>query len=853
MLRSILRWNRRLFLAFLHFNHGATCYVVPFSLFTREVAPCQLSGMERMAAKFDLKGTFKDTLYAVRSWRRGGGSALIAALALAMAISVTTALFSVVKAVLLSPLPFKDPDKIAVVWETRPQSKELSPVLPFNFRSWKQSSRAFTELAAIRRRRVILTQSGEPVELNAESVSPNLFRLLGLQVPRGRAFLPGDDSPGKEHVALLSEKIWHDRFGSDPGILGRAITLDDQQYEVIGVAPAFDVWLGREPDIWTPLVLDDTPIRFLTVVGRLDRSASLGTSQAEFHTLTSTLQESRPDLDKDWGVSVVSLVDQLLGNVRLPIVVLFASVLFVLLIACANVANICLVRVVVKRKAIAVRCALGASNWRLMRQTLLEALVLTFGASLIGICLAYFLLKVFIRSAPTDIPRIGETTLDLYVVCFALVLTFLTAIAVGIVPARRAAKVDLNESLKGKDNSSSSSTTLRASDFFVMAQVALAVCLLSGATLLLDGLWRMQTQNLGFDPHSVLTMSVKVPATEYKNEAWLTNFYPRIIQELETLPGVVSAAATSALPTVEPLISETQVGIVGQITPPGRKLTGATQIIDGDYFRTMGIALLEGRTFSTSELMQDRSVVIVNDTFVKEFLGTKNALGQRIIEGGADSGPSLEIIGVAADVAPAEFGAVRLPLMYVPLSHFPFPAMTVVLRTSSTDPLTLTRSCVDRIHLLEPGQPVAKIMSMEQGLAARISRPRFNAMLLSVFSVVALFLALAGVYSVVAYNVSQSTREVGIRLAIGASRPQVMGNMLRRNLLPVIYGLFGGVLLAIVTTKLIASIITVGSVAYPVVLLVGVFSLFFVMASVATCIPLLQTFDVDPILALRTE
>lgn len=801
------------------------------------------------------EGSAKDFVYAVRSWRKGGGAAITAVVTLALALGVTTALFSVVKAVLITRLPFKEQNRVAVLWETPPHTRSRSLTLPANFVSWKASSKTFSELAAIRRRTVVLTWAGDAVELHTESVSPNLFQLLGVQTILGRGFLPQNGAPGNEHVAVLSEKLWRDRFGGNPGVLGKTVVLDGRSYEIVGVLPALDVWLGNQPELWTPLtpsMLDNIPLRQLVVVGQLNPGTSFSTAQAEFTALAHQLEQSRPEWDKGWGVSVVPLTEQIVGDVRLPLVVLFSSCVLVLLIACANVANICLMRVVVHGKEIAVRCALGASRWRVMRQTLFEALVLSVAASTLGVAIAFALLRLFIRWAPTDIPRIGETSLDSFAVGFNVLLTLVTGISVGLLPSFRASRVNVSESLKVREGTPSVAK-LRTSEWFIVAQVALAVSLLAGSAVLLNGLSRIQNRSLGFDPGSVLTMKINLPHSQSRSQAWQTNFYHSVIREVEAVPGVNSAALTVALPTVEPSLSkEDGIAIVGHPNTTGQKSTSALQVVDGDYFKTMSIHIVRGRSFSPVELTEDRSVAIVNESFARQFLPGLNAVGQRYFEGGGNTGPTTEIIGVAADVAPADFAASSTPLIYTPLVQLPVPFMTLVVRISSEDPLSMAHVCIDRIHMLEPSQPVADVMSMDEALAARVSRPRFNTLLLGMFSLVAFVFALAGIYSLVAYHVSQSTRAIGIYLALGASRQQIIVSMLKRNLSPVVYGLAAGAVLALISAKLLSSVIVVG-VAYPLAIVIIVFLLFFLVAILAICMPLMQTLNVDPMLALRAE
>lgn len=793
----------------------------------------------------------KDISYALRSWSKSAVSALSAMLVLAVAIGVTTALFSVVKAVLLVSLPFADPDRLVVLWETRPVTRENSPVLPGNLAFWKNSTGTFSELAGIRKRKLVLTQSAEPAELDAEAVSPTLFHLLGIHPVLGAGFASGDDAPGRSQVVLLSSELWRERFSQDPGILGKAITLDNRVYSVVGVMPEQQVWLGRKPALWIPLTLDDTPVRYLTVLGRLNPGVPLSAARTEFNRLSRALAESRPDLNHGWEVSLVPLSQQLLGNVRTPLIALFASVVLVLLIACVNVANICLARIATRQKEIAVRSALGASSWRVIRLALVESLVLSATASLLGIVLAFCLLRLFLKLAPPDIPRIHDTHLDWAVLIFALALALITGLFVGILPALRAAQVDGNSALKGTSARPVTFLRLRVTDFLVTVEVALAMVLLAGAGLMIQGLRQMQTQKLGFDPHPVLAMSVNIRQTQYQNTSAMVGYYQKIIRELQTIPGVSAVGITSALPAIDSVISEVGIAIVGYPAPTGQERHGALRIIDGDYFKTMSMPLISGRYFNEMEMKEDRHAIVINESMARQYFGNADPIGKILLEGGM-GGVSRRIVGVVADVQSADLNAAPSPMMYEPLVQYPFPAMIVVVRTAEAEPLSFVRSCVERIHAVNPDQPVSQIMSMDQGLAERISRPRFNTFLLSAFSAVALLFAAVGIYGVVAYNVSKSYRNIGICFAVGASRLNVIAAIFKQQLISVAWGVAVGTVFSEFSTKIVSSLLA-HTITYPILLLLTMVVLFLAVASLASLLPLIRILKVDPLVILRTE
>ena len=793
-------------------------------------------------------------------WRDPGFSAAALA-ALALGMGATCAIFSVVDAVLLKPLPFRDPQSLLVVWESNPaQNLKDMFVTPGDFLEWRNQSRALQALAAVEDVHVNLTGGPnghiEPEELRGERVSASLFPLLGVQPVVGRAFSSDEDQPGHADYALLSHSLWQRRFGGDLSIAGKAIRLRDRSYTVVGVLPAGFSVLDSAVDVWIPLGLDPHDARtagshFLIVIARLKPGVGVDRARTEMDLIGSRLEQANPALDKGWRPSLVPLREELVGNVRPALLVLLAAVGFLLAMACVNVANLLLARGAARQKEIAIRTALGAGRGRVVAQLLSESVLLALAGGALGVALAHGVVALVSRLGPASIPRLAEARIDARLFLFALGVSLATGILFGIAPAIQISGANLNAALTevGRGGTTGRSGRMMRSAL-VVAEVALAVVVLIGAGLLMRSFVRLRSADPGFQPSGLLTL--RVPLAGGRNAApdRRIAFFQQVADRIATLPGVRTVGAVNGLPLTG-LGGGSTFTVDGRPAPPHEQrpvalLRSATSA----YFRAMGIPLLAGRGLANSDTGQAPPVIVVNQTLARRFWPAGNPIGGRLVVD-ALNGRVAEIVGVVGDVKPERIESEDWPTIYSPYPQAPVAAMTMVVR-AARQPLSLASAVEREVHQLDPNQPVAEMRSMDEVVDRAIARARFNTALLGVFAVIAFLLAAVGIYGVISCDVSERTHEIGIRVALGAQPGDVLKLVVGHGARLAGYGIAAGMVAAFALTRLMASMLY-GVQATDVYTFAAIPVLLGGVALAASYLPSRRALALDPVTALRHE
>ncbi len=808
---------------------------------------------------------WQDLRYGARQLARSPGFTAVAVLTLALGIGANTAIFSVVHSLLLEPLPYKEPDRLVVVWEhNRPRGRLTNTIMPANFLDWRDQNTVFEQMAAFVGVRANLTGVDEPEELPVQLVSVNLFPMLGVQAARGRVFLPEEGVEGQNRVVLLSDALWRRRFNADEGLIGKSLTLNNRSYTVVGVLPPnFQLFLRggslitTPAEAWVPFAFTEEHRirrgRFLLSVARLKSGVSLAQAQAEMHGIAARLEEQHPDSNTGWGVNVVPLQEQLVGDLRLGLLVLMGAVGFVLLIACANVANLLLSRAVKRQHEVAIRTALGAGRWRILQQLLTESLLLAGVAGTLGLLLAYWGVDVLKAISPRELETLMRgVAIDGGVLGFTVVVSLATALIFGTVPALATLRGNVGESLKEGVRGGSVARSGRVRKLLVVSELALALVLLISAGLLIKSFSRLQSVPTGFNAEHVLTLRIQLSSPRYDDRAQRTAFFNDLVARLENQPGVQAAGGVAFLP-LDGLGSSTGCTVVDRpAPPPGEGPVCDVRVVHPGYFRAMDIPLLRGRNFNSSEMVQPANVVIINEALARELFPNEDPIGKKlVIVMSDDEPPQDEIIGVVGDVKHYGLDTEARPMTYWPHPRFPYPFMSVVVRTQG-DPLQLVGAVRHEVQAMDPSQPIADVRSMEQLVANSVARPRFNTLLLGIFSAVALVLATVGIYGVMAYSVAQRTHEIGIRLALGAQRVDVARLIVGSGLALTVSGVALGLAGAFALTRLLASLLFATEPTDPITF-AGMVAVLLAVALLACWIPARRAMRVDPMVALRYE
>jgi len=803
-----------------------------------------------------------DLRYGTRMLAKSPGFTAVAVIALALGIGANTAIFSVVNAALLRALPYRDADKLVIVWEKSRRNNQ-NVVNPANFMDWREQNNAFTEMAGTFDRSAVLVGDGEPEEIPAQLATTNLFALLGVDAILGRTFSADDGKPDQPRVVVLSYGLWQRRFGGDPNIIGRKLNVNRAEAIVIGVMPAGFKWhihkgsmTTKTAELWSPLIITEDMRtrrgRFMTAVARIKPDITFEQAKAEMDVIAGRLEQQYNDFNANWGVNVVPLRTQFTGEFRGALLVLLGAVSFVLLIACANVANLLLSRAAARQKEIAVRVAIGASRGRIVRQLLTESVLLAALGGAAGLLLALWGTDMLISLSPRELADLQQVKINVPVLGFTLALSLLTGIVFGMAPAFEATRVRLQESLKeGSKNIGGGTRSHRLRSAFVVTEIALALVLLVGAGLLIRSFNRLQSVDPGFNAHNVLTMRISLPGRKYDTDRKTIDFFHQAVEQIKALPGVEAAGATNYLPFAGPH-SGTLVEIEGRPKlPPGQELTTGACVTDASYFGAMQIPLKRGRLFTEQEATEMKHVVVINEAFARKNLPGEDPIGKRVtIYMKEDNVPS-EIIGVVGDHKHMGLDSEIEPMSYWPHAEQAFPFMTFVIRAEG-DPASIAPAVRNIIQTLDGEQPLADVRTMESLLADSVARARFNTLLLTVFAVVALILAAVGIYGVMSYAVTQRTHEIGIRMALGAPASTVLGLVVKQGMTLALTGVGVGLAASFALTRIVASLLYNVSATDTLT-----FSLIpFVLTSVAllACyIPARRAMKVDPMVALRYE
>jgi putative ABC transport system permease protein len=812
-----------------------------------------------------------DLRYALRQLIKSPAFSLIAIVALALGIGANTAIFSVVNAILIRSLPFPESNQLTMIWQTNPEVAKmgfpLAPTSVPDFRDWRAQGKSFAALSAFEGWTTNLTGRDEAERLGGARVSANLFSLLRVQPILGRSFAEGEDQVGRNQVVMLSSELWQRRFGGDRSIIGRKLTLDQEPYTIIGVLPPRFVFpddtglpsymtFGERCEIWAPFAPSEERAKNrgghnLAVVGRLKPGVRLTTAQAEMNILAAQFARQYPDSNKDWGIQLVSLKAQAAAGSERALTVLMCAVGCILLIACANVANLLLARGLRRQKEIAIRRALGASRLRIVRQLLTESVVLALIGGLLGIFGAIWAIDLLLAIAPANLPRLSEVRIDGGVLIFTVLVSLATGLIFGLAPALQSSRLGLSEKLKeGERGSTTGHTRLRSG--LIVSEIALALILLIAAGLLIESFAQLARVRPGFNPESVLTFNVALPDTPYRDRIKASAFYAELVRRIESLSGVKSAAAGNALP----LSGAEEVDgfeIEGQPKPASGELRTANfRWVTPNYFRTLQIPLQRGRAFTERDNANAPAVAIIDETMARLYFPGVNPIGQRFKNTDEKKPRPREIIGVVGDVRHSSLAARPAPHIYSPQAQQGIQAMTVAVRSADAPPTALLQMVRREIAAVDPNVPIADIRTMEQMVASSVAPWRFTMALLSAFAGVALLLASVGIYGVLAYSVNQRRREIGIRMSLGAQRRDVLRLFLGQGLAVTLLGIVIGLSGAWALTRIMRSLLYSVSPTDPLVFLTVPLA-FAAVALLASFFPARKASRVNPIVALRSE
>ena len=823
-------------------------------------------------AAYDVKGgglfetLAQDIRYGARMLIKHKALTSVAVITLALGIGANSAIFSVVNELLLRPLPYRDPERIVMLWEVSPQGRRQNTTSRANFRAWRAQSTSYERLAAFSDQRFTLTGVGEPEEVSGQLAVPDIFKVLGVDPILGRTFVAEDGEPSSPLVAVLSYSLWQRRFGGQSNVIGQPITLNATKFEIVGVMPpGFQFHIkqrsgtGRPAEVWMtlPMPLGNTGNergRFLSTVAKLKPGVTVEQAAAELRTIEARLSDEVPQFNKNYSAEVLPLREQFFGNVRRPLWLMLGAVGFVLLIACANVANLLLSLATSREKEIALRAALGARRSRIVRQLLTESLLLALLGSALGLGFAWLGIKALPLISPRDLVSLQSVGLNFTVLGWTLGVSLLTGIIFGLAPALHISRLNLNDSLKegGKADSGQAAGSRRMRSVLVVSEIALAVVLLASAGLLIRSFIRLQQVDRGFNPDNVLSMVVRLPSARYPEDPQLVQFFNQAMERVQHLAGVRSAGMVNFLPLYGGLGSATGFKIVGRPEPPPGQGPGTdVRVVNAGYFETLGIPVLRGRNFSDAEQREAKRVILINDSLARKHFPNEDPIGQRLDVRMFETPVVTEIIGIVGNVRYDSLIDEAPPAVYFPHPELAYPFMTLVMRTDG-DPTAIAPAVQREIRAIDPNQPVSDVRTMDQVMSEAVSRSRFNTLLLGLFAGLATLLSAVGIFGVMNYSVALRTREIGLRLAVGAQPRQVLLLVLKQGLMLTIVGVGLGLAAAFALTRLLTGLLfgveAVDATTFATI------SLLLVVVSLFACyLPARRAMRIDPMLALRYE
>lgn len=798
---------------------------------------------------------FGDLRYTCRSLLRQPTFAAVAILTLVLGIGTNTAIFSVIKAVLLNQLPYQDPGRLVVLWEQSPDGR-TDLVAPLTYVDWKEQSHAVQGMAAFRQLRYAFAGKGEPLDVQSVRATPNLFGILRANAIAGRTFVPEEGTPGADRVAIVSRAFAERHLGGTQSVVGRTIQLDAQPYNVVGVMAAdFDFPPGGNVDVWTPLSFDPNDAhgrsrkaRSLNVVGRLADNASAEQAQREMTIIAGRLATSYPDSNTGWGARVVAAQEQLVTTVKPALLLISAAVGFLLLIVCANVANLVLARLSSRRSEIAVRAALGAGRLQIVRQVLAESFVLSAIGGGLGLFVAWAGIR-FVHALPEgSLPRMEEVRLDSGVLLFALVTSVFVAVIFGLVPALQASR----SALRDTTNAFGGTTTRHGSRLLgalVVVEVALALVLLIGAGLMTRSFAQLMRVSPGFEPRNLLAVQIYLPQAKYKTGVDRTRFYMDAVRRVASLPGVQSAGAVSALPMYPVGIDFALPFTIEGGAPPqnGEEPRADIRMATPGYFETMKMALLKGRFIDSRDRQGAPGAIVINETMARRYFGDTDPIGRVV----ANPHGKAEVVGIVGDVKHYGLDSEPRAELFMAAYQQPLNGMALIVRTAS-DPKAFIDTIRREVLSIDAEQPIYDASAMVDVVARSVFLPRISMVLLTAFAVSALLLAVVGIYGVVSYSVTQRTRELGVRMALGASAGDTLRLVLRRSMLLVVGGTLCGLIASFALTRVMSGLLYDVSPLDPIVF-VGVSSVLAAAGFVASVIPARRATRVDPMIALRVQ
>jgi putative ABC transport system permease protein len=807
------------------------------------------------------EGLGADVSYGLRMLRKSPGFTLVAVLLLALGIGATTAIFSVVDGVLLKALPFDDPGSLVMVWESSyKRDHPRNSVGPYNFLRWRERAHSFASMSAFVPWPANLTENGgEPERVPVGNVSADIFSTLGVSAARGRVFTPEDGIPGNEKVVLLGDGLWKRRFGADPDVVGKTLRVDGREMTVVGVLhPEVELssqQAGGSMQLWRPIPFTnehrEARGRYLMVLARLAPGVTLERAQEEMKRIAADLEKENPDFNTGWSANVFPLQPELVRDVRGAILVLFAAVAAVLLIACANVGNLLLARAVSRERELSVRAALGARRFRILRQLLVESLLLAGMGGVLGLGLAELFRRALLSVLPAELPAFASIGLDSRVLAFTLVMSVATSILFGLLPALQVSRLDLVEPLKEGARGGASAPRQRLRNALVTVEIALAVVLLVTTGLLVRSFLSLSRVNPGFQPAGLTAVQINLAGPRYETEEAQIAFYQQALAKFQEIPTVERSGAISWLPLGSGLGSATSYRVTDKPDPPPGETRGAdVRMVAGDLFRTMGIPILEGRGFEESDRADSRAVVVVNQTLAETVWPGESPIG-KIVEMNWGEDIAAEVVGVVGDVRLTEIETAPRATLYWPQSQLTNSFMTLIARGKrgrppSADDLRAAVASVD------PELPLTSVQEMEDVVARALGRPRLTLSLMSLFGGVALLLAAIGLYGVVAFGVNQRVREIGLRMALGASSSDVSRLVLREGLKLALTGVAVGVAGALLAARFLESLLYETEPRDPMTL-AAIAALLVAVALVASYLPARRASRIDPFAALRTE